>query len=578
MRESGSKDHDFFWLGCVPCRTVKVLGILVGVQVCERRVIYTLDDGTATVDCVHRHESQPPPPPSPAKVRNTPKGKGKEREKADPYKRPSTPELNVKHRTDTQGQTLPLVPVLPTSLADVGAAVSITGRVYIRHGVRHLYVDEIGLCTSANDEPAHWLSVLALHKEKYSQPGPFVIPFQPPAAKAAPAPSETQEALAPSDTDDPILVPTTPKRRPHSPSPAPTSSPVASSSPTKCERTDTEEEQVRLRHPARLHSRDLNLNTFRIYVKHYMDNAPPPAGCRRCGGGYCPHVGGAGCEEDVFRTPRKGRAERDADINETPHATGRGRSGTQGERESVYGFTLSYLRRVPELRLLARRVVEAEAKRRRRAEREALKTQILNRTGTGGRGGSGASGREPVGKKMKRLFEVTVVKLYEEGSIVLWEGPVRRPWWQGQSQSGSEGLWKMGSSSTMLASSVCSVATSVGGEDDDGDEGDLSDPPAEEEAYVPVTPRLLAGYVEDAIRVLTSRSAEELRLAHCRHKRAPAHVDGVGPTKEEIARFLRRGDGRWERVGEWVVEEALEGLRAEGRVWCAGRGRWELCL
>jgi hypothetical protein len=34
-------DSDFFWLGRVPCRNVRLVGMVVGVQVFEKRVIYS---------------------------------------------------------------------------------------------------------------------------------------------------------------------------------------------------------------------------------------------------------------------------------------------------------------------------------------------------------------------------------------------------------------------------------------------------------------------------------------------------------------------------------------------------------
>ena len=34
-------DYDFFWLGRVPCRSVKLVGMVVGVIVYEKRIIYT---------------------------------------------------------------------------------------------------------------------------------------------------------------------------------------------------------------------------------------------------------------------------------------------------------------------------------------------------------------------------------------------------------------------------------------------------------------------------------------------------------------------------------------------------------
>lgn len=46
------KEH-MFYLGYVPCRRVSALGLLVGVSVHEKRIIYTLDDGSgAVLECL----------------------------------------------------------------------------------------------------------------------------------------------------------------------------------------------------------------------------------------------------------------------------------------------------------------------------------------------------------------------------------------------------------------------------------------------------------------------------------------------------------------------------------------------
>jgi hypothetical protein len=34
-------DYDFFWLGRIPCRSVKIVGMVVGIQVYERKITYT---------------------------------------------------------------------------------------------------------------------------------------------------------------------------------------------------------------------------------------------------------------------------------------------------------------------------------------------------------------------------------------------------------------------------------------------------------------------------------------------------------------------------------------------------------
>jgi hypothetical protein len=265
------------------------------------------------------------------------------------------------------------------------------------------------------------------------------------------------------------------------------------------------------------------------------------------------------------------------------------------------GFTLSYLRRVPELAEMARRVVKAEAKRRVREERKLKSVQsqqplreknpspTLGSTLPSKGSSSSRSVNEPIAPKMKRLFQWSIVKLYEEGSIVLWDGPVRPLSLHDQGRETS-GLWKMNStmgadsttfssvSSTSFGSSR--VVTGDGRVDDD--EGFISDPPAngDEEAYIPLTPEHLAPHVEKAIGTLMTRSRTTTiptPHSHLRSKmQAPAPLPG--PTKEDITIFLRRKDARWARVGDWVVEDALELLKREGRVWCVGKGRWELCL
>ena len=42
------QDHDFFWLGRVPCRSVKLVGMVVGVIIYEKRIIYTSKCHSAT--------------------------------------------------------------------------------------------------------------------------------------------------------------------------------------------------------------------------------------------------------------------------------------------------------------------------------------------------------------------------------------------------------------------------------------------------------------------------------------------------------------------------------------------------
>jgi hypothetical protein len=113
---------DFFWLGRVPCRTVRIVGLVVGVKTYEKRIVYTgirllfpsftpqltriwlVDDGTAVIDCTHR---QPPA--------NKP-----------------------------QGHTKPEPPVTPKPTANVGHAVCVVGKVKLHYETRQIVVDSLG--------------------------------------------------------------------------------------------------------------------------------------------------------------------------------------------------------------------------------------------------------------------------------------------------------------------------------------------------------------------------------------------------------------------------------------------------
>ncbi|KAJ7932146.1 hypothetical protein B0H13DRAFT_810402 [Mycena leptocephala] len=103
MEESGIPEVDFFWLGRIPCRSVKLVGLVVGVQAYEKRVVYYLDDGTAVIECHHR-----PPAPNQSK--------------------------------DDKTKELPLL----KPLAHVGCSVVMIGRISGWHETRRILVDSIG--------------------------------------------------------------------------------------------------------------------------------------------------------------------------------------------------------------------------------------------------------------------------------------------------------------------------------------------------------------------------------------------------------------------------------------------------
>ncbi|KAH0835875.1 hypothetical protein J3R83DRAFT_9751 [Lanmaoa asiatica] len=629
-------DADFFWLGYIPCRTVLLVGMVVGIQVYDKRAIYTIDDGTAVIDCVLRH----PHPVIPAPAARPPlRPTGGPSAKTNPQcPSPKKPRLDQARPESTEP---------PPPITEPGYPVRVVGRVVRHYQSKQIHADTIDSCPSSLDEIAHLERVIDLHKTKYSRAVPFVPPPKPTSRAAllhtstrhagvdvdASVFSNTSLQTRPGPSAGPYTLPAPPRmpmplqnrNRPpsvpshfhsayhgdtHAPS-SPTASSIASStpsspckpsSPVKAHETPS---KPKLRHPLRLHTRDLTANTFRLYVKHYMDNAPPPfpislsSPSRSTCGGVTTLTKHARDERECDElTPRPG--PRLGARNET-----RGGEEGEGEDEPSLGFTLSHLRRVPELALLAARVVRAEARKRDKADRE--KERGNSRIASSNRLTGAGAAADPPRKKMARLFSWAVVKLYEEGSIVLWDGDVRPlPVPPPPLPLPLSGLWNndpwnstlrapsascrppstLGDTSTSTSSASVLYASSAsaslyshyhvprrpsasrhchhdeGSEcnidvvDADADTTYLSDPPVDEEAYVPLTPRFLAAYVREAVSVVR-RGGGRGGAGVNRGPRGGGGGTGREPTAEDVLACMQRTDGRWARVGLWAVEEVL---------------------
>jgi hypothetical protein len=214
------------------------------------------------------------------------------------------------------------------------------------------------------------------------------------------------------------------------------------------------------------------------------------------------------------------------------------------------GFSLSYLRRVPELSLLASRVVQAVTRRRLREERKKLKEAGMPKSKTQI---SSALPPDKVGPRMKRLFQWAIIQLLKEGCIVLWDGPVREC--PNASIADTSKLWK---------SNTTSSNSTFGGLNDD-DEADLSDPSPNEEAYISLTPDFSADYIEAAIKVLSDRQLEMGKPY-------------AGATVQDILAFMRRDDDRWQYLGDWTVKDAIDVLSKDGRVWKTGKDSWDVTV
>ncbi|KAH9852197.1 hypothetical protein C2E23DRAFT_756768 [Lenzites betulinus] len=655
MRCSGSRDMEYFWLGRIPCRTVRLAGIVVGVQVWEKRTVYTIDDGTAVVDCAYAHPQAAPVSPTKPKTKETSTiaavAKSANPSFADYLPRTKT---SASKTNTTVNRAIIQPPPPQRPVARVGQSVRIVGRVVVRYETRLLLIDEISRA-SYNDESAHWLNVSDLHRSAY-YPKDTLPPFVPPTLHSTSAyASQFYSAGYPGSpskrrTEQHTQEPGTPGSV-HSSVPSTNTSPstVASTSSPASEAGDKPPSPVRLRHPGRLHTRDLTVHTLRIYIKHYMDNAPPPTHRRR------PSINGRSVSPTP--SPRSSQASR-RDALQTPTKYSRGRSSLKAdetprasrllsfkvssevvasdtdtededepaeEDDQVYGYTLSHLRRVPELSLLAKRVVHADAHRRAKEERKKAKeaadrSQPRDKANSSTAASSAATSTsassrhtDPADPKAtasaaKKLFRQAIRTLFQDGSIVLWEGPTRplpTPALDPLIPSSfSSALWKANNSTSSSVSLSSSAGTSKSSRNfpayEDWDEdAPLSDPDPGEEAYVPLTPVYFSRVLEQAISsIITEASAAPTSasgdatpkakparpkstslIERLRAQEAAADGGGAvaGPTAAELLAWLRSSDERWDRVGLWSVEEALEWGRREGRLWCVGMGRWEVC-
>ncbi|KAI0642726.1 hypothetical protein C8Q79DRAFT_1096396 [Trametes meyenii] len=662
MRESGTRDLEYFWLGRIPCRTVYVVGVVVGVQVWEKRTVYTVDDGTAVIDCSHAHAQAIPLSPVKPKTGETAPSKDP-RKTAGPSladylpstRTAITPSATIPKRTTKE----PASP--PTPVVRIGQTVRIVGRVIVRHGTRSLLVDEILLCASHNDEPAHWLVVSELHRTTY-YPAEELPPFTPPLLLSTSShntlpyipshpwsPSKRTNAQHPEEPGTPASVRSSQASTNTSPSTI-----VSDSSPTSGTNDKSQQSPIRLRHPARLHTRDLTVHTLRIYVKHYMDNAPPPPRRRLSSSARSvspsPFPRSSQTVRDAHKTPTKGpRGPTVIGTDETPrYSCLRSLSKivppsttveTDSEDENevprectedddqVYGYSLSHLRRVPELALLAKRIVHAESHRRVKEERKRTKaTAGSNHTQNKAESMSSSASAKPenapsstsdpkaIAAATKRLFRQAIRTLFQDGSIVLWDGPVRplpapaldpllpssfaSALWKANTNA-STSVSASASSSRSLSKSSRSFPSYVEWDEDVS----LSDPAPGEEAYIPLTPTYFSRVLERAISQImkeachtssaaagvtgsdtTPKPASRARpkltslIERMRAQEATSQSGvNAGPTAAELLAWLRNSDERWARVGLWSVEEALEWGRKEGRVWCVGKGQWEVC-
>ncbi|KIJ53821.1 hypothetical protein M422DRAFT_64693 [Sphaerobolus stellatus SS14] len=507
-------DVDFWMLGTVPCYTVEFVGILVGATAYESKVSYIIEDGTGSILC-----TQFSPKPSKYKKINAKEKKGE-----------------------------PVKEDILKPLYEIGETIRVTARVVTWRDTKQANANSMERCWP-NEEIKHWIATSKLHQNYYSQP--FTIP---PIS---------------------IPVPATPIKfsRPHTPTTTSTSA-TASSRRSSSVASGSPAGPPRLRHPSRLRSKDLLPLTFKTYLLNFMDSAFrfTSAGLDDGDDDDDDLVFDGGIHESPSKrlkrmrtqddpaTPRPSRVLTDA----TPRPLDKWKLPASYNPSLPKGFTLSYLRRVPELAQLAAAVVEAERKRRakevRRKEKEGGRTsqhvsQIKKE--------SQSQFQEPSNKKAKRLYHWAIRELHKEGSIFvqdpeapIWRAPPPPGIWKSLKEDDSIDTTGITTFSTINLSSTSGIE----------DPGEISDPSPNEESYLPLQTSILHEPILEAIKSLIFRN-----------KRKNPGSRSYGPSIADIRSYLQNKDEKWANLGEYAVTDALEELKEMDKVFSAA-GCWKMTL
>jgi len=236
------------------------------------------------------------------------------------------------------------------------------------------------------------------------------------------------------------------------------------------------------------------------------------------------------------------------------------------------GFTLSYLRRVPELAELARRIARHNRKRKARDEKENEKLSVSPSPRRLTRISTKVDTKAADAKMAKRLFVMTLRLLYDEGSVVFSDGHRNRKWdaeEAGWLQNREDEIWNVRwgddtcadvTHTTVGSTSITSATSGNGTRHTNIVDPELSEPEPDEEAYIPVTPSILVQPILDAIRSVVIQKGK---------------VAQGGATAAEVLETLRgRADERWARISDWAIENALEMMAEDEVVWKSTQGRW----
>lgn len=230
----------------------------------------------------------------------------------------------------------------------------------------------------------------------------------------------------------------------------------------------------------------------------------------------------------------------------------------------THGFSVNYLRRIPELHELAKRVVKAREVNEKRELRKKSGSATANSSAVqNSRRTSSGDTQVRTTRRMKRLFEWAIRELYDEGSIVIFEGPSRPSKVSSDLMSSRTGLWRditnttaTGDGSSRFNGTTATTISML--ESNDSFDGTISDPQPHEECYIPLTTAFLENPIASAIRNIQAHDSRQ----------------GRGVTAKEVLNCLARNE-RWGRIGECTVNDALKEMRAAGKV-RKSDGAWTL--
>ena len=271
---------------------------------------------------------------------------------------------------------------------------------------------------------------------------------------------------------------------------------------------------------------DLTPVRFRYYLKHYLDFAEPyhAGSCLSCPPNELPS------SRNQYKEP--------IDCN-----------------EHFFGFTLSYLRRVPALAEMALAVVHAERIRRGNGaltsqgkSQSSLASSLASTSSARSTSQRNQNSSEPSSAKAKRLFIKTIRDLHNEGSIIIWCGRIR-PYSHVLHENNKHCFGRqsqtLGEDAPGSSSIPSYPSTSQSSFQREEDEGELTEPEDEEEAYLSVRPETIAPLITAAIDKIQARKQGNRKLYG-------------RPTAEDILKFLRATDGRWQNLGIWAIKETLK--------------------